>query len=38
MEVVREISANGYKLVQEYDELPWQHVMFFGRAEAAAEE
>jgi predicted methyltransferase len=30
-QVVREISANGFKLVDQFDGLPWQHVLFFGR-------
>jgi ubiquinone/menaquinone biosynthesis C-methylase UbiE len=28
-QILREYTANGFKLVQEYDELPWQHMMFF---------
>ena len=28
-----EIPANGFKLVEQYDDLPWQHVMFFERDE-----
>ena len=28
-----EFPANGYLLVKEYDKLPWQHMMFFGRDE-----
>ena len=32
-QVVRELNANGFKLVEQYDGLPWQHVMFFGRDE-----
>lgn len=31
-QVRRELEPNGYKLVEEFDELPWQHVMFFGKA------
>lgn len=30
-QVMREIPANGFKLVGQYDGLPWQHVMFFAR-------
>lgn len=26
-----ELEANGFKLVKEFDELPWQHMMFFGK-------
>lgn len=29
----KELPANGFKLVKEYDELPWQHMMFYGRDE-----
>jgi ubiquinone/menaquinone biosynthesis C-methylase UbiE len=29
----RELTANGFKLAQEYDDLPWQHMMFYGRDE-----
>lgn len=35
-QILKEFPANGYKLVREYDELPWQHLMFFGRADEAA--
>jgi ubiquinone/menaquinone biosynthesis C-methylase UbiE len=31
MQVMREITANGLKLVGQFDELPWQHVLFFAR-------
>lgn len=30
-QILKELPANGYKLVEQYDELPWQHVMFFAR-------
>lgn len=30
-QILREVLPNGYRLLREYDELPWQHVMFFGR-------
>ena len=30
-QVLREIPPNGYKLVGQYDELPWQHVLFLAR-------
>jgi SAM-dependent methyltransferase len=30
-QVNREISANGFKLVEQFDGLPWQHVLFFAR-------
>lgn len=28
-QIMKEIPPNGFKLVEEYDELPWQHMMFF---------
>ncbi|MBP89522.1 MAG: SAM-dependent methyltransferase [Planctomycetaceae bacterium] len=30
-QVNKELTANGFKLVKEFDKLPWQHMMFFGR-------
>jgi len=33
-QVLKELVPNGFKLVEQYDELPWQHVMFFERDEA----
>ncbi|REK21883.1 MAG: class I SAM-dependent methyltransferase [Planctomycetota bacterium] len=33
-QVLKELLPNGFKLVEQYDELPWQHVMFFERDEA----
>jgi hypothetical protein len=27
---MKEFSPNGFKLVREFDKLPWQHLMFFG--------
>jgi len=30
-QVTKELTANGYKIVEEFDKLPWQHMMFFGR-------
>lgn len=32
-QIMKELPANGYKLVDQYDKLPWQHVMFFQRDE-----
>ncbi|MCA9213010.1 MAG: class I SAM-dependent methyltransferase [Planctomycetales bacterium] len=32
-QIMKEYPANGLKLVREFDELPWQHMMFFGRDE-----
>lgn len=28
-QILKEIPPNGYKLVEQFDKLPWQHVMFF---------
>ena len=33
-QVMKELTANGFKLVKEFDKLPWQHMMFFGRDES----
>lgn len=30
-QILKEYSANGFKLVREFDGLPWQHLMYFGR-------
>jgi cyclopropane fatty-acyl-phospholipid synthase-like methyltransferase len=30
-QIMKELPPNGFKLVREFDELPWQHMMFFGR-------
>ncbi|TWU24474.1 Ubiquinone/menaquinone biosynthesis C-methyltransferase UbiE [Bythopirellula polymerisocia] len=32
-QILREYAPNGYRLVEEYDDLPWQHLMFFGETE-----
>ena len=32
-QILREYGANGLKLVEEFDKLPWQHLMFFEWAE-----
>lgn len=32
-QILKEFPANGFKLVKEFDRLPWQHLMFFGRDE-----
>jgi ubiquinone/menaquinone biosynthesis C-methylase UbiE len=34
-QILKELSPNGYKLVREFDELPWQHMMFFERDDRA---
>ncbi|MFK7737400.1 MAG: class I SAM-dependent methyltransferase [Pirellulaceae bacterium] len=30
-QIMKEYTANGFELVRQYDELPWQHLMFFGK-------
>ena len=30
-QILKEWPANGFKLVKEFEGLPWQHLMFFGR-------
>jgi SAM-dependent methyltransferase len=30
-QAVKELAANGYKLVEQFDRLPWQHVLHFCR-------
>lgn len=32
-QMLKEYTASGFILAREFDELPWQHLMFFGRAE-----
>jgi ubiquinone/menaquinone biosynthesis C-methylase UbiE len=32
-QIMKEYPANGLKLVDEFDKLPWQHMMFFARDE-----
>jgi ubiquinone/menaquinone biosynthesis C-methylase UbiE len=32
-QIMKEWPPSGFKLVREFDGLPWQHMMFFGRAE-----
>jgi len=32
-QVQKELTANGFRLVREFDGLPWQHMMFFGRTD-----
>lgn len=33
-QILKELPPNGFKLVEEFEKLPWQHVMFFERDEA----
>ena len=37
-QILKEYSANGLKLVREFDGLPWQHLMFFGRDDAESKD
>jgi ubiquinone/menaquinone biosynthesis C-methylase UbiE len=34
-QVLTELGGNGFKLVGQYDELPWQHVLAFARDDSA---
>jgi ubiquinone/menaquinone biosynthesis C-methylase UbiE len=36
-QILAELPPNGLALVKEYDKLPWQHMMFFGRDEGFVE-
>lgn len=36
-QVMKEYTANGFKLVGQFDELPWQHVFFFARDDSPLE-
>ena len=33
-QIMKELTANGFQLVGQFDELPWQHVLFFGRTDS----
>ncbi len=33
-QILKEFEANGFKLVDQFDDLPWQHLMFLSRDEA----
>jgi ubiquinone/menaquinone biosynthesis C-methylase UbiE len=33
-QIMNEFPPNGFKLVEEFDKLPWQHLMFFQRNDA----
>jgi 2-polyprenyl-3-methyl-5-hydroxy-6-metoxy-1,4-benzoquinol methylase len=35
-QILKELPPNGYNLVEQFDKLPWQHVMFFEPAAAKA--
>ena len=36
-QIMKEMQANGFALKKEFDRLPWQHMMFFGREENSQE-
>jgi ubiquinone/menaquinone biosynthesis C-methylase UbiE len=36
-QILKEVPPSGYRLVEQYDKLPWQHLMFFERDESADE-
>ena len=36
-QILKELPPNGFKLVEQFDGLPWQHVMWFGRDDANVE-
>ena len=36
-QIMKEYTKNGFKLVREYNELPWQHLMFFARDDSPLE-
>ena len=37
-QIMKEYRRNGFKLVREYNQLPWQHLMFFARDDSPLEE
>jgi ubiquinone/menaquinone biosynthesis C-methylase UbiE len=37
-QIMKEFPPNGFTLVEEFDELPWQHLMFFQRDDAPGNE
>lgn len=37
-QVMKEYIGNGFKLVGQFDEMPWQHVFFFARDDSPLEE
>jgi ubiquinone/menaquinone biosynthesis C-methylase UbiE len=37
-QIMKEYQRNGFKLVREYNKLPWQHLMFFARDDSPLEE
>jgi ubiquinone/menaquinone biosynthesis C-methylase UbiE len=37
-QIMKEFPPNGFKLIEEFDKLPWQHLMFFQRETTAQNE
>ena len=37
-QILKEFNANGLKLVREFNDLPWQHLMFFARDDSPLKE
>jgi hypothetical protein len=37
-QIMKEVPPNGFKLIAEFDKLPWQHLMFFQRDDAPKRE
>jgi ubiquinone/menaquinone biosynthesis C-methylase UbiE len=37
-QIMKEFPPNGFKLVEEFDKLPWQHLMFFERSDGPQSE
>ncbi len=35
-QIMKEFPPNGFKLVEQFDKLPWQHLMFFQRDDASS--
>jgi len=33
-QILKDLGLNGFKIAREFDGLPWQHMMFFGKAES----
>jgi len=38
VQIMKEYQQNGFKLVREYNKLPWQHLMFFARDDSPLKE
>jgi ubiquinone/menaquinone biosynthesis C-methylase UbiE len=37
-QILKEFPPNGFRLAEEFDKLPWQHLMFFEKAEKSDED